>query len=335
MDPNIPNPSKPSMIEEIVRKSTQISAIIPNVWPVAEAPQAKTSKQKITPPVIKYYFRNELPEQQREDFEFARDEWMKYAYIDFQPTTTIPTESYIDITFPNRGGAQSDVGKRVRGGEPTRMSFGPNGRTRRNFLHEFGHVLGFEHEHQRPDRGSYGINICEKPRDRSWAENYFEIIDPSANKLLVASVRYPLDAANMAKGKQEIPLNQDLSTTDKAFTMLMYPGRAPADMTLDNALRAASVSGNTATNIKKHITAKNYASARSVFVTHNKTVLAKLQKIYREKKGTTTKATSKKDVGTETPINEEGDDFKDFEDFLRSGAVEEAVEWVANNESDE
>lgn len=67
------------------------------------------------------------------------------------------------------------------------MFFGGYGCTKRTFLHEFGHALGFHHEHQRPDRASSGIQFY------------------------------------------------------KAFTMLMYPGREPDDMTIDEALKAAGI----------------------------------------------------------------------------------------------
>jgi hypothetical protein len=56
----------------------------------------------------------------------------------------------------------------------------------------------------------------------------------------------------------------------------------------------------------------------------------KYEKEMEERKEKNT-STRKSDVGTGTAVNE---DEYGFEDFLRSGAVEEAVEWVANQTDD-
>ena len=110
---------------------------------------------------------------------------MKYAYLEFSETTN-PSISNILITWNEHGGASSQVGKQ-QSGQPTKMSFGGRGCTERNFLHEFGHALGFEHEHQRSDRKDAKIKICEKRDNKSWAENYFDLVDPGT--LAAASLR--------------------------------------------------------------------------------------------------------------------------------------------------
>jgi predicted Zn-dependent protease len=105
--------------------------------------------------VLKYHFVTPMPEEYQEDFDSARDEWMKYAYLEFSETQD-PSVSDILITCKDKGGPSSDVGKQQYG--PTEMEFRPSsGYNKRAFLHEFGHALGFHHEHQRPGRESSGI----------------------------------------------------------------------------------------------------------------------------------------------------------------------------------
>ncbi len=117
---------------------------------------------------------------------------MKYAYVKFQETKT-RSEANIEISFPNKGGAKSDVGRKNLGA--TMMSFGPGFRSERNFLHEFGHALSFEHEHQRPDRKAEAF--CERqPRgmDRDfWEKNFDYIVNP-----------YSLKAASPCLDKESI-----------------------------------------------------------------------------------------------------------------------------------
>lgn len=117
---------------------------------------------------------------------------MKYAYLNFTPTTN-PNDSNILITWNKDGGASSQVGK--QSGQPTKMYFGGQGCSQRNFLHEFGHVLGFKHEHQRSDRKDAKIEICEKRGNKRWAQNCFDLVDPGT--LAAASLRLDKDSIMM------------------------------------------------------------------------------------------------------------------------------------------
>ena len=87
----------------------------------------------------------------------------------------------------------------------------------------------------------------------------------------------------------DIELSEELSATDKAFTMLMYPGRKPDDMTIDQALKAADIhvaenktkeelkKGQIANGIKRCIRTGDYKNARNQFITYNKKVLNQLK----------------------------------------------------------
>ncbi len=77
-------------------------------------------------------------------------------------------------------------------------------------------------------------------------------------------------------------VNEGLSETDKAFTMLMYPGRTEY-MSLDSALEIAGIEDNAeediypAKNIKEFFDGKDYAKVREEFIKHNKEVLKALK----------------------------------------------------------
>lgn len=321
-----------------------IALISQNVWPVALKPSG-LSKDPTSPPVLKYHFVTALSEGYQKHFEFARDEWRKYTYLEFSETR-YPSNSDILITCKDEGGAKSNVGK-LQSGKATKMTFGLYGCTQTTFLHEFGHALGFQHEHQRPGRESSGIHFCDKPHSKSWTENRFNLVDPrtlAAASLLLdkdSIMIYPIKSADIQR-------NEKLSATDKAFTMLMYPGRTPDDMTINQALNTAGIhvptddtdseerkKGQIAIAIKGYIDNEDYESARKEFIRYNKKVLRQLKAIYikhlKDKRDTESKkgAKSKK----KSDVRTEGDFEDDFEDFL-STVIKEAVEWVANNPSE-
>jgi len=119
---------------------------------------------------------------------------MKYAYLEFSETEN-PRVSDILITLKDaHGGGSSNVGK-LPSGKATKMTFARYGCTKRTFLHEFGHALGFEHEHQRPGRESSGIQFCDKPGSKLWTHNRFNLVDPWT--LAAASLRLDKDSIMM------------------------------------------------------------------------------------------------------------------------------------------
>lgn len=92
-------------------------------------------------------------------------EWESKTCVRFTPKQYYDT-SYVEIT-PNDGTQSycySHVGR--RGGKQLMKMFGECMRPAA-MIHEFGHLIGFNHEHQRPDRSDYitvhfnNIDPCE------------------------------------------------------------------------------------------------------------------------------------------------------------------------------
>jgi len=69
-----------------------------------------------------------------------------------------------------------------------------------------------------------------------------------------------------------IPYNSALSEIDKAFIMLTYPGveDPDLDMSLEKALRIATVPDDEAKKIQDLVTANNFKEARDRFFAYNK-----------------------------------------------------------------
>ncbi|WDU61131.1 M12 family metallopeptidase [Pseudomonas poae] len=99
---------------------------------------------------------------------------------------------------------------------------------RQTALHEFGHALGLEHEHQHPE---HDINwnkeaIYAQHEDKKNAyDNYFDL--PTGAELLVTnydsqSVMHYFITPDETKDGRSVPVNYSLSKGDKAFTRKLY-----------------------------------------------------------------------------------------------------------------
>ncbi len=176
---------------------------------------------------------------QREKVKKYAVEWLDYINLTFQ---FVPGRfAKVRISF-TPGGSWSQVGIDALSIEhqPT-MNLGwitnevTESDIRRTILHEFGHMIGLEHEHQSP--------LMEIPWDRKalfdWAkgppnywdeqaiqENYLDIIigervtatgfDPKSIML------YPIPA-ELTGGRMVVDWNNELSEIDKQFVSSLYP----------------------------------------------------------------------------------------------------------------
>ncbi|XP_023693831.1 bone morphogenetic protein 1-like isoform X1 [Paramormyrops kingsleyae] len=114
--------------------------------------RAATSRMERVWPegVIPYVISGNFSGSQRAIFRQAMRHWEKHTCVTFVERTT--EESYIIFTY-RPCGCCSYVGR--RGGGPQAISIGKNCDKFGIVVHELGHVIGFWHEHTRPDRDEH------------------------------------------------------------------------------------------------------------------------------------------------------------------------------------
>ncbi|XP_076019983.1 bone morphogenetic protein 1-like isoform X2 [Genypterus blacodes] len=100
--------------------------------------------------VIPYLISGNFSGSQRAIFRQAMRHWEKHTCVTFVERTT--EESYIVFSY-RPCGCCSYVGR--RGGGPQAISIGKNCDKFGIVVHELGHVIGFWHEHTRPDRDEH------------------------------------------------------------------------------------------------------------------------------------------------------------------------------------
>ncbi|XP_056258852.1 bone morphogenetic protein 1-like isoform X4 [Seriola aureovittata] len=100
--------------------------------------------------IIPYAISGNFSGSQRAIFRQAMRHWEKHTCVTFTERTT--EESYIVFTY-RPCGCCSYVGR--RGGGPQAISIGKNCDKFGIVVHELGHVIGFWHEHTRPDRDEH------------------------------------------------------------------------------------------------------------------------------------------------------------------------------------
>ncbi|KAL8601480.1 hypothetical protein ACOMHN_000422 [Nucella lapillus] len=90
----------------------------------------------------------------------AMDEWMRHTCVRFKPASPY---THNRIVFVNGNGCASNVGMSR---DPQEVVLSRGCRIKGVVIHELGHVLGFNHEHTRPDRDNYvRIRWENIPRD--------------------------------------------------------------------------------------------------------------------------------------------------------------------------
>ncbi|KAI4816928.1 hypothetical protein KUCAC02_009228 [Chaenocephalus aceratus] len=100
--------------------------------------------------IIPYVISGNFTGSQRAIFRQAMRHWEKHTCVTFTDRTT--EESYIVFTY-RPCGCCSYVGR--RGAGPQAISIGKNCDKFGIVVHELGHVIGFWHEHTRPDRDEH------------------------------------------------------------------------------------------------------------------------------------------------------------------------------------
>ncbi len=189
------------------------------------------------------------------------NEWSIYANISFRLVTS---NGDIHVKFDPQGGHRSLIGNQsvdwaTRTGYDI-ISMGtmnlqvnadtPEPDLRRVVLHEFGHALGFKHEHQNPsvsipwdkekvyeyyrigngwDRGKVDHNLFDK---LDIGQTQYTSFDP--NSIMLYAIPNSLTIGNFSTS-----MNRRLSNLDKSFAQVLYP----FPNSLGNKIRATITTG--------------------------------------------------------------------------------------------
>lgn len=198
-----------------------------------------TAKKWPNGQVLRSRFLDGVPAVQAKVQQWAR-EWCKYANITFDFGNDPDAEIRISFRDP---GSWSTIGTdalNAPDGQAT-MNYGwlttdsSDDEYSRVVIHEFGHALGFIHEHQNPAGGIHWnkpavYRYFEGPPN-NWSpaqvdHNLFETYDKEQTQYTDVDPRsimmYPIPAGFTTDGFH-VEWNRVLSDTDKSFVAEMYP----------------------------------------------------------------------------------------------------------------
>jgi serralysin len=171
--------------------------------------------------------------------EAIAHQWSNFANIKFQFGDDPDAEIRISFT---KGGSWSQLGTgalQVDRNEPT-MNFGwlkpdsPDEEYSRVVLHEFGHALGFTHEHKHPDSGikwDRDAVIAYYRRTNGWDEatTVSNVLQAESkdetqySKFARDSIMLYAIPAQLTTDGFSTDWNTQLSPTDKEFAKILYP----------------------------------------------------------------------------------------------------------------
>ncbi|XP_048472235.1 tolloid-like protein 2 [Rhincodon typus] len=127
--------------------------------------------------IIPYIIGGNFTGTQRAIFKQAMRHWEKFTCVTFVERTT--EESFVVFTY-RPCGCCSYVGR--RGGGPQAISIGKNCDKFGIVVHELGHVIGFWHEHTRPDRDAH-VSIIRENIQPGQEYNFLKMEPAEVNSL--------------------------------------------------------------------------------------------------------------------------------------------------------
>ncbi|THH27511.1 hypothetical protein EUX98_g6673 [Antrodiella citrinella] len=239
---------------------------------MAKAPVLWKNGSEITYSFVRGPFQGTNAQQQK--VHDVIGEWSIYANVTFVRKSG---EGKIRITFNKDIGSWSYVGTQcttIKESEATMnlacvgvTDSAPDSEERGTILHEFGHVLGMMHEHQSPIRGGT-LTLREEAvynfymNGQGWSRELVkqQIVDvyntrdvSNFSKFDSKSIMMYFMPPDMNEQRINVPPNYSLTDLDKAFVVINYPRKEPAqeapEWTLAHALDVVGVDASAKANI--------------------------------------------------------------------------------------
>ncbi|XP_074096633.1 protein tolkin-like [Cotesia typhae] len=124
--------------------------------------------------IIPYEIDDSFSGLHRKFIRKVMQKWEKSTCIQFVDRNDTIHQDYLALIHPDSRRCHTAIGKSYSG--RNELYLGKGCLNQRNILHELGHVIGFHHEHNRPDRDQY-VNV-KMENVKSGSEGNFDKLSP-------------------------------------------------------------------------------------------------------------------------------------------------------------